>query len=357
LRRLGYEKDYLGNNLKDLDQVIELQPQDIVIPDSAASYLFRVTKFIDSLLDKLYGLPAFYNLSANKDLLGHLIVGLAPHTSAGVVGRVIGFTKAHVIYAHPFWHANKRRNADGDEDAIMLLSDVLLNFSRYYLPEKRGGKMDAPLVVTTLLNPWEVDDEAHKMETVFDFSLKFYESTLEGKRPSEVDVECVANRLREDPYTGFGFTHSTEDVTGSVVESNYVRLTTMQEKITSQLQVAEKSRAIDEREVAQLILQSHFLRDTYGNLRAFTRQKFRCVKCNAKYRRVPLRGKCTKCGGKLLLTVSKGNIIKYLETSQNLAEKYDLSNYLKQRLNLIHREVDSLFINDKNKQVSIADFM
>ena len=56
-------------------------------------------------------------------------------------------------HAHPLFHAAKRRNCDGDEDAIMLLMDGLLNFSRDILPANRGGQMDAPLVLTTRLNP------------------------------------------------------------------------------------------------------------------------------------------------------------------------------------------------------------
>ena len=67
--------------------------------------------------------------------------------------------------------------------------------------------------------------------------------------------------------------------------------------------MAEKVRAINEKEVAELVINSHLLRDTYGNLRTFAKQKFRCVKCNKSYRRIPLVGKCTQCGGKLLLTV------------------------------------------------------
>jgi len=42
--------------------------------------------------------------------VGHLVIGLAPHTSAGVLARIIGFTRANVGYAHPFFHAAKRRN-------------------------------------------------------------------------------------------------------------------------------------------------------------------------------------------------------------------------------------------------------
>ena len=33
---------------------------------------------------------------------------------------------------------------DGDEDCVMLLMDGLLNFSRSFLPQNRGGTMDAP---------------------------------------------------------------------------------------------------------------------------------------------------------------------------------------------------------------------
>ena len=70
----------------------------------------KVTQFIDDLLVKFYELPAFYKVTTRDDLIGHLVIGLAPHTSAGVLARLIGFTKANVGYAHPFFHAAKRRN-------------------------------------------------------------------------------------------------------------------------------------------------------------------------------------------------------------------------------------------------------
>ena len=357
LKALGYSEDYLGRDLTSEDQILELRIQDVVIPASGAEYLIRVTQFVDELLAKLYGMERFYKVGAREDLLGHLIVGLAPHTSAGIVGRIVGFTKASVCYAHPFWHAAKRRNCDGDEDAFMLLLDALLNFSRKYLPEKRGGKMDAPLVISTLLDPKEIDDEAHKMEIIYQYPLEFYEKTWLNANPGDVDLRIVKSILNTNPHSDFRFTHGTSDINGPVLRSRYVTLTTMKEKIDAQLKVAEKIRAIDEREVAELVINSHFLRDTYGNLRAFAKQHFRCVNCNENYRRVPLAGKCTKCGGKLILTVSEGNILKYLDTSLELAEKYHLSDYLKMRLNLVKTEVNSLFTNELKKQVSLSDFM
>ena len=48
----------------------------------------------------------------------------------------------------------------------MLLMDGLLNFSRDIFPANRGGQMDAPLVLTTRLNPTEVDKEALNVDSV-----------------------------------------------------------------------------------------------------------------------------------------------------------------------------------------------
>ncbi|MBN2251619.1 MAG: DNA polymerase II large subunit [Candidatus Altiarchaeota archaeon] len=357
LKKLGYEKDCDGKDLEDEEQILELKVQDILVPLNGADYLVRVARFVDELLQKFYGMPPYYNAETKEDLLGHLVIGLAPHTSAGITGRIIGFTNANAGFAHPYWHAAKRRNCDGDEDAIMLLMDTLLNFSRKYLPEKRGGKMDAPLVVSTFLDPKEIDDEAHKMEVTGTYPQEFYEATWQHKSPSDAKIKTVGNLLDDNPYSGIRFSHDTKDIAGNVIQSNYVKLGSMEEKVNAQLKVAEKIRAIDEREVAELVINSHFLRDTYGNLRAFSMQKFRCVKCNASYRRIPLIGKCTKCGGKLLLTVSEGSIRKYLEISINLCEKYEASDYLKQRLQLLKRDIDSLFTNDLSKQISLSDYM
>jgi len=40
-----------------------------------------------------------------------------------------------------------------------------------------------------------------------------------------------------------------------------------------------------------------------------------------------------------------------------VAEEYKVSNYTKQRLELVKIEIDSLFKNDKSKQMGLADFM
>jgi DNA polymerase II large subunit len=110
LRSLGYHMDIRGYDLQNESQVVELRPQDLLISDSCAEYMVNVAKFMDDLLVKCYGLDPFYNVKKPEDLIGHLVIGLAPHTSAGVLARIVGFTRANVGYAHPFFHAAKRRN-------------------------------------------------------------------------------------------------------------------------------------------------------------------------------------------------------------------------------------------------------
>ncbi|RLF80817.1 DNA polymerase II large subunit [Thermococci archaeon] len=514
LKELGYTHDFEGKPLVSEDQIVELKVQDVILSKEAGRYLVRVAKFIDDLLEKFYGLPRFYNVEKMEDLIGHLVIGLAPHTSAGIVGRIIGFVDALVGYAHPYYHAAKRRNCfpgntrilvqingmpqritlrelyelfeeesyenmayvrkkpkvdikvysfdeedgkvvltdiedviklpstdhlvrfelelgrsfettvdhpvlvyengrfikkrafevkegdvmvvipdvnekhvtvkvrhieyikpeedfvfslnaknyhnviinenivtsqcDGDEDAVMLLLDALLNFSRYYLPEKRGGKMDAPLVVTTRLDPREVDSEVHNMDVVRYYPLELYRATYELKSPKELVgiIERVEDRLgKPEMYEGLKFTHDTDDIALGPKMSLYKQLGDMEDKVSRQLALAERIRAVNEHHVAETIINSHIVPDLRGNLRSFTRQEFRCVKCNTKYRRPPLSGKCPKCGGKIVLTVSKGAIEKYLPTAKMLVTHYDVIDYTRQRICLTEKDIKTLFQN------------
>ena len=65
----------------------------------------------------------------------------------------------------------------------MLLMDGLLNFSRDILPANRGGQMDAPLVLTTRLNPTEVDKEALNVDSGWFYERDFYEMTQDCPHP------------------------------------------------------------------------------------------------------------------------------------------------------------------------------
>lgn len=357
LRELGYSKDITGKELENENQLLALKVQDLILSENAANYMIRVANFIDDLLVYVYGLKPFYNIKSKSDLIGHLFISLAPHISTGILSRAIGFTKAEVFYAHPFMHAAKRRNCDGDEDSIMLLMDAFLNFSLHYLSESRGNTMDSPIVLTLNMDPNEIDDEAHSIE-VEQYNLDFYKATLNYSNPSEVKIKRVSSRLgTETQYNDLGITHLSSSIEDGNNITAYKKLKSIPEKIDSEITLMKKIRAVNLKNAIEKIVLDHFIPDIYGNLRKFSKQQFRCVSCQAKYRRVPLKGTCVKCNGNLVLTIHKKGIEKYLQATVNLAEKYDLPMYLKQRLKLVKQEIESLFEDDKIKQTGMFDFV
>ncbi|MFX0106953.1 MAG: DNA polymerase II large subunit, partial [Candidatus Hodarchaeota archaeon] len=355
LRELGYFSDHQGSPLVSDKQILELKVQDLVVPENCADYLVRVGRFVDDSLEKIYGLERYYNFKSLEDIVGQLVIGLAPHTSAGIIGRVIGFTNASVCYAHPFWHAAKRRNCDGDEDAIILVLDALLNFSKDYLPAGRGGFMDAPLVLSVILNPEEVDDESHNIEVCDRYPAEFYEMVAHARHPKTVEhlVDIVESRLgTEAQYEGFGFTHNTSSIDSGPRNTRYKTLGSMVEKLEAQLNLAILLDAVDAKDVAERVLSHHFIRDIRGNLRAYSTQKIQCLKCHRVYRRIPMSGTCI-CGSTLSLTVRQKNISKYLSVAEKMIKDHDLSQYLQQRLKLMNASLDSLFVSE---QTSLTDF-
>ncbi|WP_018257500.1 DNA-directed DNA polymerase II large subunit [Halomicrobium katesii] len=542
LRGLGYESDIHGDPLRHEDQLVELRVQDVVLSDGAAEHMLQTAAFVDDLLEQYYGLDRFYELDDREDLVGELVFGMAPHTSAATVGRVVGFTSAAVGYAHPYFHAAKRRNCfhpesrlwyedeagdwqygpiadlveerlddpreddfgtlveeldsevtvpsvdadgrpcrkpveavskhhapdhmvrievgdrslrvtpdhtmlrrsgdgleeapaselsagdelpaydggettvmtasdapqpsagaddgvpfdevvsveyvdsdtnhvycltvadthrvaiegtysgqcDGDEDCVMLLMDGLLNFSKTFLPNQRGGKMDAPLVMSSRIDPSEIDDEAHNMDIMREYPREFYEATREMADPEDVEeIMTIAEETlgTDHEYTGFDHTHDTTDIALGPDLSAYKTLGSMTDKMDAQLDLSRTLRAVDETDVAERIIEYHFLPDLIGNLRAFSRQEVRCLDCGEKYRRMPLTGDCRECGGRVNLTVHEGSVNKYIDTATMVAEEFDCREYTKQRLEILDKSIKRVFENDKNKQSGIADFM
>ena len=578
LIELGYSHDIEGSPLNNNSQMLELYPQDFIAGRGAGEFFLRVSKYIDMLLEKYYGQPAFYKCEEINDLVGHLIIALAPHTSGGVLSRIVGWSQSSGGYAHPLFHASKRRNCfeggteiniinnnksivislkelidnkisleglvsddfgtmmcdatagletisldtnnqtpitlpitkfikgktnswieietssgrkikvtpdhqvlitksgmmvnvmadeiklgdevlissnnandimqnisvdnnsssigknqhtfneiitnievievdnedtycididsgsselisknillangmyqircDGDEDAIMLLMDGLLNFSKSILPANRGGQMDAPLVLTTKLNPTEVDKEALNVDCAWYYPVSFYEATQKQPHPKEVAhlMDFVEKRL-DSPRSrrDYGYTHDCISMDAGPSLSAYKTLESMVDKMNGQLELGRKLRAVDVRNVASSVVRSHFLPDLRGNLVAFTRQKIRCLKCGKSYRRMPLAGKCIEtgkgkskgaervgsglgikvdnnrqCGGKLALTVTEGAVRKYIKVTEHVMDTYGLDNYTKQNMEWLAKSVESLFNNDRARQASLFDFL
>src|SRR3989344_3154379 len=120
------------------------------------------------------------------------------------------------------------------------------------------------------------------------------------------------------------------------------------------MDLCSKIRAVDTSDVARLIIERHFIRDIRGNLRKFSQQVFRCVDFNEKFRRPPLVGKCTHCGGKLIFTISEGSIIKYMQAALDLARGYNVSPYLIENLEIVEKDIQSIFGKEKEKQEALG---
>ncbi|MCL6003197.1 MAG: DNA polymerase II large subunit [Thermoplasmatales archaeon] len=358
-KSMGYSSDYRGNDLVETSQVIEIFPQDIVPSKKAGEYLLRVSNFVDELLQRFYGLDMFYGAKSKEDLIGSLIIGLAPHTSGGILGRIIGYTEGDVCYAHPFFHAAKRRNCDGDEDSIMLLLDGLLNFSMDYLPNSRGSLMDAPLVLSLRINPMEIDKEALNLDITGEYPPELLELTMKFPDPSEITKYIVTAGMKVkkgELFPKCQFSDDTQSINLGTLSSSYKSIPSMEQKLEMTLDLARRLRAVDASDMAERILKSHFIPDIMGNLNKFGAQTFRCTSCNHIYRRLPLSGKCRKCGTNLIGTVHRGNITKYLETSYNITNQYEVSYYVKQRIRIMRESVKSIFEARDNNFKTLEDF-
>ncbi|MBS3142775.1 DNA polymerase II large subunit [Candidatus Woesearchaeota archaeon] len=364
LKELGYLRDIEDKPLESEDQVLEIKPQDVILPacresldEGADLALLKVAKFVDDLLEHFYGQERYYHAKDAHDLVGHLVVALAPHTSAGILCRIIGFSDVQGFYAHPLIHAATRRDCDGDEASVSLLMDMLLNFSREYLPAHRGSTQDACLVITSRVVPAEVDDMIFDVDRAWNYPLEFYNACLEFKAPWEVKIPQVRHVVgTEQQYEGYGFTHPTDSINGGVLCSAYKTVPNMEDKLKGQIDLAEKIRAVDKDDVARMVIEKHFLKDIKGNLRKFSGQQFRCVNCNEKFRRPPLLGKCTHCGGKIIFTISEGSVVKYLAPSLEIVHKFQVTPYLRQTLEILDRQVQSVFGRDKERQEGLAQW-
>jgi len=197
------------------------------------------------------------------------------------------------------------------------------------------------------------------------YPIEVYLGGLKYQKPKEIEklVDRVERRLGTPAQLeGFFFTHDTSDISAGPKESAYTQLKSMLEKLDAELALAEMTRAVDADDVAERVLNTHFIRDLMGNLSAFSKQKFRCMKCNASYRRMPLAGKCTKwrgkgiCNGNIMPTVHEGSVKKYLEMSKALCKKYKVSEYTKQRVEVLDLAIASTFGEEKQQQLGLADF-
>ena len=63
------------------------------------------------------------------------------------------------------------------------------------------------------------------------------------------------------------------------------------------------------------------------------------------------------CNGNLALTVTEGAVRKYIKVTKHVMAKYGVDRYTKQNVEWLSDSADSLFNNDRAKQLSLADFL
>src|SRR5213080_4616005 len=95
------------------------------------------------------------------------------------------------------------------------------------MPDRIGGLMDAPLLLSPLLNPAEVARQALNIANVSQLPVEFYEKTWQGAHPSE--VESLVPTLNSNLGNGgehwtIDFTHPTEDLDNGRLISSYKEL-------------------------------------------------------------------------------------------------------------------------------------
>ena len=94
-----------------------------------------------------------------------------------------------------------------------------------------------------------------------------------------------------------------------------------------------------------------------GNMKKYSTQSFKCRACNRTFRRPSVSARCEVCGGDLRETLTRGSVEKYLAIARRLALQYEVDEYIRERLDLLVREMDQLFpARERSTQSELTDF-
>ena len=217
--------------------------------------------------------------------------------------------------------------------------------------------MDAPLLVQPLVLPHESQPQAHNLEVTKIFPLEFFESTNQQIKASDVtSVEIIKSRLEtKRQFFDYHFTHLTSSLTTSKSRSAYSTLGSMLDKFDMQVRNAELIDVVNPSELVSNVISTHLVPDIMGNLRAYARQSFRCTACGKSYRRMPLIQTCV-CGHKLIATITRGSVEKYLKLAKRLVDKYDVGEYQRGRIHALSDEIELVFGKSQGDQSLLTDY-
>ena len=89
-----------------------------------------------------------------------------------------------------------------------------------FLPRNRGGRMDAPLTLTTRIVATEIDKEALNTDILSQYPVSFYDFIRNAEEPPPAPKEALKHGIRivetltEEgvlPVGKIGFTHDTSN--------------------------------------------------------------------------------------------------------------------------------------------------
>lgn len=321
LKSLGYNYDVEGNPLKSDDQIVNLLPYDIILPKHVGEIFLRITKFVDAELQKLYNLPPFYYILSLHELIGHLIIGFAPNSRIGIVGRIIGFTNSDVLYANPSWHLAKGRKCNGHEDYIALALDLALNYSSSYL-----GLNNRPFIINTSIKEVKIINEPI---TIYDsaWTEEHVSAIPQSKELTKYNKFMIHSSFLNNPV------YTSEDQNMLSIIEKYLNIIPKLEYIN-----VEKN---------LLMLSAQLLPILKKNLLLYLTSGFICVKCGLLYKRPPLSGVCDRCNSDLK------PIFNVQELAQHITILDKISSLIKKQPNILQNIVS--LIHDVVKEVGVEE--
>jgi DNA polymerase II large subunit len=363
LIKLGYKRDIKGELLTRSNQVLALKLNDCIVSYHAAQYLLKITSFIDDLIKIYYkGTTNYYNVKRYQDLLGVLVGSISPHTSNGTLCRIIGFVDNYCVYMHPVAVAARRRDVDGDMDAIYLMSDLLLNCSKKYVSEgKVGALMSIPLTTSTYYYLDQVGKEVIGRE----LTSRYYDEVTNWDNTIALSIDQLKliksfkTYLSNKVVTEDQIEYNTPGFGLSVGHShNYYRdATSNVEKLDLVLDLEKKLTFVDQKECILGLLEGHLIPDIMGNFNAYFKQSYKCEFCQEKFLQAPLSVTCPKCKkGKLKHTVYPNMVVKYIEIIKKLRNQTTLPIYLEQKISNI-LETTECFTEQDTKSDLFTEFI
>lgn len=331
LKKLGYLLDFEGNKLESNEQLIELRENDIIINRTIAEYLLKVSQFVDNELKSLYNSKRYYRCKNIDDLKGNLIISTSKKNSFGIIGRIIGFCDAKVCYANPLWHSSKNTGVDGSEDSIILFGDALLNCSTKHLSPTPGTLLDFPLFVSINVDYFDIIPELKNIMNMKNLPLLFFSLLETTHQDSLQAIDTIEStywcKTSELAYQNIGFNQKVTNVDmishANIVSGSKSKL----DRIKKQLNLAKNLRGLSYDLIAEKTLAIILNEETQKSLSQYLNQTFSCNKCQKKYERPPIAGKCLQCNSETIVMTNnpEKRLNEFFNNFNNIKNTSDVS--------------------------------